>query len=164
MQLNPQAKEKLEKALIRKGMRSTRQREQVFAVIYESDDHPAADVVYSRVKEIMPSISLATVYNCLETLTECDLIRQVNFEREPSRYCYTKEHCKHHAHFHCKNTGKVFDVDLPNAFIESLSQYLPQGFQIEKVDLTLSGSCCENQEDYAQDAVYYSREFTSPTI
>lgn len=157
MQLNPQAKEKLESALIRKGMRSTRQREQVFAVIFESDDHPAADVVYSRVKENMPSISLATVYNCLETLAECELIRQVNFEREPSRYCYTKDHCMHHAHFHCRNTGKVIDVDLPDSFIESLSQYLPQGFQIDKIDLTLSGSCCSKQEDSLKDTVHLSR-------
>ena len=157
MQLNPQAKEKLETALSRKGMRPTRQREQVFAVIYESDDHPSADVVYSRVKELMPSISLATVYNCLETLTDCDLIRQVNFEREPSRYCYSKEHCKHHAHFHCKNTGKVIDVDLPNEFIESLSQYLPQGFQIDKIDLTLSGSCCGIPQDPVERTPSFTR-------
>lgn len=150
MQLQTEAKEKLETALARKGLRSTKQREHVFAVILESNDHPAADAVYARVKEISPSISLATVYNCLETLSECGLIRQVNFEREPSRYCFANDHRKHHAHFHCAETGKVIDVDLPNQFIESLSQYLPDGFNIDKIDLTLSGSCGCNDNEHQE--------------
>ena len=141
MQLEPQAKEKLDSALARKGLRSTRQREQVYAVVLESCDHPSADGIYSRVKAECPGISLATVYNCLETLVECELVRQVNFERESSRFCQAKDHCKHHAHFHCQETGKVIDVDLPEDFIENLSQYLPEGYAIDKIDLTLSGHC-----------------------
>jgi len=143
MQLEPQAKEKLDSALARKGLRSTRQREQVYAVVLDSIDHPPADLVYARVKSDCPGISLATVYNCLETLVECDLVRQVNFERAPSRFCQSKDHCKHHAHFHCQETGKVIDVDLPSDFIENLSQYLPEGYIIEKIDLTLSGHGCQ---------------------
>ena len=94
------------------------------------------------VKAECPGISMATVYNCLETLVECELIRQVNFEREPSRFCQAKDKNIHHAHFHCQDTGKVIDVDLPVVFIENLSQYLPEGYSIDKVDLTLSGRCC----------------------
>ncbi|MCG8526364.1 MAG: transcriptional repressor [Opitutales bacterium] len=148
IELDPIAKEKLERALARKGLRSTRQREQVFAVVYGSDDHPAADVVYQRVKNSVPGISLATVYNCLETLSDCELIRQVNFEREPSRFCLNKEHSLHHAHFHCRDSGKVIDVDLPNDFIENLSQFLPGGYRIDKIDLTLSGTSAENQRKF----------------
>lgn len=146
MQLETHAKEKLERALERKGLRATRQREQVFSVVLASDDHPSADLVYARVKESCPTISLATVYNCLETLVDCDLIRQVNFEREPSRFCRAKDDSRHHAHFHCQETGKVIDVHLPNAFIENLSQFLPKGYSIEKIDLTLSGRCCEPRD------------------
>jgi Fur family transcriptional regulator, peroxide stress response regulator len=134
------AKENLDAALAKKGLRSTRQREQVFAALLESEDHPSADILYERVKRKMPSISLATVYNCLETLSECDLIRQINFERAPSRFCFASDQHRHHAHFHCRTTGKVIDVDLPASFIENLSQFLPEGFRIDKVDLTLCGS------------------------
>ena len=141
MQLEAQAKEKLEKALAGKGLRSTRQREQVFAVVLDSDDHPTADLVYTRVREQVNGISLATVYNCLETLVDCDLLRQVHFEREPSRYCYAKDHRKHHAHFHCQETGRVVDIDLPPDFVGVLSKYLPDGYSVEKIELTLSGYC-----------------------
>jgi Fur family transcriptional regulator, peroxide stress response regulator len=147
MQLDPKEKEKLESALAMKGLRSTRQREQVFAVVLASRDHPSADLIYQRVRASMPTISLATVYNCLETLAECDLIRQIHFERAPSRYCFAKERNKHHAHFHCQETGKVFDLDLPDGFIEDLSLMLPEGFRIEKIDLTVSGACSVCRED-----------------
>ena len=40
-----------------------------------------------RSKERMPSISLATVYNCLEVLVGHELVKQVNFDRSPTRYC-----------------------------------------------------------------------------
>jgi Fur family transcriptional regulator, peroxide stress response regulator len=139
MQLEHPEQKTLESALARKGLRSTRQREQVYAVVLESEDHPSADLVYSRVKMQCPSISMATVYNCLDTLVECELIRQVNFEREPSRFCRAKDDSKHHAHFHCQDTGKVIDVHLPSEFIENLSQFLPPGYEIDKIDLTLSG-------------------------
>ena len=37
----------------------------------------------------MPTISMATVYNCLETLVTCGLVKQVNIEREPTRTART---------------------------------------------------------------------------
>ena len=62
-----------------------------------------------RVKNRMPSISLATVYNCLETLTGCGLVKTVNHDREPSRYCPNLEE---HAHLFCETCGGVADVPL----------------------------------------------------
>ncbi|HAV12834.1 MAG TPA: transcriptional repressor, partial [Opitutae bacterium] len=96
MNLAPEYKARLDKALEHSGQRSTKQREHIFSVLLEKRDHPTADEVYARAKSDMPTISLATVYNCLETLVETSLIRQVNFEREPTRYC---PNLTQHAHF-----------------------------------------------------------------
>ena len=61
------------------GQRMTKQRRLVFDVVKElSPTHPTASTVYERAKFLMPSISLATVYNVLETLTEAGIITQVN--------------------------------------------------------------------------------------
>ncbi|NBX60826.1 MAG: transcriptional repressor, partial [Opitutaceae bacterium] len=92
----------LTKRLIDSGLRPTAQREVVFKVILEKRDHPTADEIFARVKSQMPTISLATVYNCLETLVQCQLIRQVNLERAPTRYC---PNLHQHAHFHDETTG-----------------------------------------------------------
>ena len=71
----------------------------------------------------MPTISLATVYNCLETLAETKLIRQVNFEREPTRYC---PNLTKHAHFYCRESGEIVDVDLSDQLLDELMKVYPQ--------------------------------------
>ena len=137
MQLTPHYKELLDNAMERSGQRSTKQREHIFALILEKRDHPTADEIYARAKSDMPTISLATVYNCLEALSESKLIRQVNFEREPTRYC---PNLKPHAHFHCQDSGEVIDVDLPEPAIEQLKQALPKGFSASHIEITFNGT------------------------
>ena len=91
------------------GFRFTPQRREVFDALMAKRDHPTAVEVFMRVKERMPSISLATVYNCLETLTECNLVKHVNLDRAPSRYCANLEP---HGHFFCTECDAVHDVPL----------------------------------------------------
>jgi Fur family peroxide stress response transcriptional regulator len=127
----------LEQHLANSGLRSTPQREVVFQVIMEKRDHPTADEIYARVKSRLPSISLATVYNCLETLVSCGLVRQVNLERAPTRYC---PNLHQHAHFHDENTGKIHDIEVPADVMTRLRALLPAGFQASAVELSFRGS------------------------
>ena len=136
MQLNAEYKTLLENALGRSGLRATKQREQVFTVLLNKRDHPTAEEIYARARREMPSISLATVYNCLETLTESGLIRAVNFEREPTRYC---PNLTQHAHFYCKATGEVIDIELNENILSELKAALPQGYRAEHIDIAFNG-------------------------
>ena len=130
------AKVALDTALAQHGLRSTRQREHVFGVLLNKRDHPTADEVYARSKAGMDSISLATVYNCLETLVGCGLVRAVNYERESTRYC---PNLHEHAHFQDKKTGRVYDVDLPPDLMHQLKELLPKDFQAESIELYFHG-------------------------
>ena len=136
MNLSSRNKSHLDNALQSNGLRSTRQREVVYGVILGERDHPTADEIYSRAKQAMPSISLATVYNCLETLVECGLVRQVNFERESTRFC---PNLSEHAHFYCRETGRVYDIPLSHATVKELSHALPNEFEMETFELTFRG-------------------------
>jgi Fur family peroxide stress response transcriptional regulator len=118
-------------------VRPTPQREVVLKVILAKRDHPTADEIFARVKAQMPTISLATVYNCLETLVQCGLIRQVNLERAPTRYC---PNLSEHAHFHDDTTGQVHDIKLPAETMSRLRELLPPGFDASTVELTFRGS------------------------
>ena len=136
MQLSPEHKKLLDEAMERSGQRSTKQREHIFALLLEKRDHPTADEIYVRAKSDMPSISLATVYNCLDALTESRLIRQVNFEREPTRYC---PNLKQHAHFHCQDSGEVIDIDLSETTMDQLLKALPEEFSVSHIEITYNG-------------------------
>ena len=130
----------LSQRLAHSGLRSTPQREVVYSVLLTKRDHPTADEVYVRVKSELPTISLATVYNCLETLVQCDLVRAVNFERGPTRYC---PNLRPHAHFHDEQTGRTHDIDLPPAVLANLNDLLPHGFDAKSVEITFRGKASE---------------------
>ncbi len=126
----------LSQRLATSGLRATPQREVVYSVLLRKRDHPTADEVFARVKSEMPTISLATVYNCLETLVQCDLVRAVNFERGPTRYC---PNLHPHAHFHDERTGQTHDVDLPPALLEKVKAILPAGYDASSVEIIFRG-------------------------
>jgi Fur family peroxide stress response transcriptional regulator len=124
----------LDAQLARGGLRFTPQREQVYAVLLQKQDHPTAEQVFIRAKRGMPEISMATVYNCLDALVKCRLARQVTLERGAARFCPNmREHC----HFYCDSCDRVFDVDLP----AGVGIGLPKGFRAERYDIAIHGRC-----------------------
>ncbi|WP_227021309.1 Fur family transcriptional regulator [Oceaniferula marina] len=118
------------------GLRMTRQRSVVYEILMDHRDHPTAGEVFERAKRKMPSISLATVYNCLEALVQHGAVKQVNFERESSRYC---PNLTEHGHFHDEESGLIIDVPLKQGVTLSDLLELPEGAQIENLEITLRG-------------------------
>jgi Fur family transcriptional regulator, peroxide stress response regulator len=127
----------LNQRLADSGLRSTPQREMVYQVLLERRDHPTADELFARVKGKLPTISLATVYNCLDALVQRGLVRQVNYERESSRYCCN---LREHAHFFDSKTGRIIDVDLPPEYVDHLKNILPPGFVVHGIELGFRGT------------------------
>jgi len=135
--LSEEARRLLEQTLSAHGLRATRQREHVFGVLLGKRDHPTADEVYARARAGMDGISLATVYNCLETLVDCGLVRAVNWEREPTRFC---PNLTEHAHFQDRRSGRVYDVELPPDVMARLRSVLPAGFEADSIELHFHGT------------------------
>src|SRR5262249_36228267 len=114
-------------------------REHVYDVLLRKRDHPTAEEVFLRAKSDLPEISMATVYNCLDALVKCGLVRQVTVERGAARVCPDMgEHC----HFYCDQCESVFDIDLPP--VPGLA--LPRGFEAQRYDIAIHGRCpaCSN--------------------
>lgn len=131
------ARDELGERLATAGLRYTSQRCCVYEVLRQGSDHPTADEVFTRAKRVLPEISHATVYNCLDALVACGLARKVQLERGAVRYCSNlKEHC----HYYCDSCGAIFDVVLP-ARVEKPPH--PQGFRIKHLDIAVHGVCAE---------------------
>lgn len=129
------------------GLRLTRQRKVVYEVLVdEKRDHPTATEVYERARVKMPSISLATVYNCLETLTHVGAVKQVNLDREASRYC---PNLNPHAHFYCTECNDVLDIQLANQSRAETPWELPTGIHLDQIDVTMKGLCpnCQSRQN-----------------
>ena len=125
---------------LKKGTRQTEQRKAVFEALMARADHPSAVEVFLRVKSRVPSISLATVYNCLENLTASGQVRMVNHEREPSRYC---ANLSEHAHLFCSRCGSVTDLPVHTPVPPDQIWDLPEGITISQQEVSFRGICVQ---------------------
>ncbi|MBM3839711.1 MAG: transcriptional repressor [Verrucomicrobia bacterium] len=129
----------LNERLATSGLRFTAQRQHVYDVLLQTRDHPTAEEVFIRARQTIPDISIATVYNCLDALVKCNLVRQVNVDRGATRFCPNMED---HYHFCCDDCGHVYDIDPKQ--VDGLAQIsLPKGFKLTRREISLKGLCPE---------------------
>ena len=127
----------LAKKLSESGLRLTSQREHVFHVLRAQTDHPTADEVYLRTKAEMPEISMATVYNTLDALVRCGLVKQVNVDRAATRFCCNMED---HCHFYCEECGWVHAIELSGG-IRDFPIRMPRDLSARQLDISIRGAC-----------------------
>lgn len=125
-----------------KGLSVTYQRLAVFKSLTSKSSHPTADDIYNQVKIDHPTISLATVYKTLETLSENDLISKVTPLHDLARYDGENE--SHH-HLVCIKCKKIIDIHDENLNGLSLSTQDNNGFEILDYRVQFDGICHECQ-------------------
>jgi Fe2+ or Zn2+ uptake regulation protein len=122
-----------------RGLRLTPQREVLLRVLSEAMGHPTADDMVQRVREVLPTVSHATVYRNLQELVREGLIRTlevagtaVQFEVNPDD----------HHHFVCRSCGHVWDVYLSSLDVRINRRRTElDGFQVDRRDVQLHGVC-----------------------
>ncbi len=115
--------------------RNTVQRTLVLETVRSLHNHPTADQIYEEVVERCPGISRGTVYRNLNNLAVDGEILRVQVANAPDRFDFT---VNPHAHFRCKECGRVFDLELPKS-IFTTSDF--GEFCVEDYQLVLCGSC-----------------------
>lgn len=123
------------------GIRMTRQRRAVMDAILASTDHPTAGIIYERAKQQEPGISLATIYNCLETMSKAGVINHLRFDNGPSRFC---PNFVPHVHVLDDSNNKVIDVHLKPGLCPEDIFDLPEGVVINSMEACLRGSIPDN--------------------
>jgi Fe2+ or Zn2+ uptake regulation protein len=125
------------------GRRSTRQREEIYAYLLRSEDHPTAEQVFEAVRKSIPNLSLATVYNALEALADAGLVMKLPSSEGSIRYDGRAEG---HYHLRCLRSGAVADLSTPYVpdLIESLDPGLAhrlgrRGFRVTGYRLEVVG-------------------------
>jgi Fe2+ or Zn2+ uptake regulation protein len=116
----------------------TRQREVVLRVIRDANAHLTANDVFAAAKQLLPSISFATVYNSLRYLKEAGHIAEIKFGDGASRF----DRMTHrHDHAICTSCGKLVDIemDVPEDIVKRAAKY--SKFKPESIEFTLRGKC-----------------------
>lgn len=63
--------------LEKKQLRCTKQREMIYEALASTRCHPTAEELFAAVRTKEPGLSLATIYNTLDALTECGMVRRI---------------------------------------------------------------------------------------
>jgi Fur family iron response transcriptional regulator len=117
------------------GIQPTAQRLAICQYVLCQADHPTAEQVKQWVDGHFPKISLATVYNTLNTLAQAGLLRELRLsDRDSAVY---DANVSEHFHFVDESTGKIWDL-TPDAI--DVRPQLGEGFQVRHVDVVLRGS------------------------
>jgi Fe2+ or Zn2+ uptake regulation protein len=134
---------RLRTALEAKGQRFTEQRAAVYRYLHHTDQHPSADDVFTSVRDVIPDISLATVYKSLETLVSCGLASKLTYGDGSARYDGRTDP---HPHARCLSCGKVRDLPghLDVGSVTGIGD-IP-GFSVEGYRVEVIGICeaCQN--------------------
>ncbi|NLY90478.1 MAG: transcriptional repressor [Firmicutes bacterium] len=91
------------------GVRPTHQRIEIMKYLKEHRVHPTAEMIYSQLKEAIPTFSKTTVYNTLKLLEEKGVISALATDEDQVRY---EANMTPHGHFKCVKCGALFDLNL----------------------------------------------------
>ncbi|MEJ2547387.1 MAG: transcriptional repressor [Gemmatimonadota bacterium] len=128
----------LRDTLLTAGHRCTPQREAVWEVLSGMRTHPTAEEIFRTVRRRVPAISLATVYNALESFESAGVCQKLTQGEGAARYDIRTD--AHH-HLQCVDCGRLFDVSGP-----PLSDWLAaidtgDEFELLGGQLVLEGRC-----------------------
>lgn len=91
-----------------KHLKLTPQRIAVYKYLKSTKEHPSAEAIYNALQEDYPTMSLATVYKALKTLSEVGLIQELNVGEGNFRYDGSTHA---HSHIKCSVCNRVDDVE-----------------------------------------------------
>ncbi|WP_319476627.1 transcriptional repressor [Marispirochaeta aestuarii] len=129
-------------------MRTTIQRKVILEQLHTHTDHPGADTIYSEVRQILPRISLGTVYRNLDVLANKGIIQRLEVGGDHAHF---DPNPAIHPHFFCTHCRQVSDLKWKNgtspAWTEIIDSESLKSVNIDGGTLVLEGVCAECSAD-----------------
>lgn len=121
------------------GLRPTRQRRAVAAVMDGLDDFRSAQEVHDALRHAGETVGLSTVYRTLQAMAEAgelDVLRA-----ETGETVYRRCSATHHHHLVCRSCGRTVEVEVPAVEKWTRSVAAAHGFRDASHTLEVFGTC-----------------------
>ena len=121
------------------GLRATPQRIAICDLLMSSDQHPTANDIFDRLKPDFPSLSLATVYNTLDTLVGVGLVNAIGSIGDDR--VHFDGNLSPHINLACTKCQKI--IDTHSDCVDELDAEIIKnsGFEINGSRILYFGTC-----------------------
>jgi Fur family peroxide stress response transcriptional regulator len=128
------------------GFKITPQRIAVYKTLIETNEHPSAEMVFQKVKRVIPNISLDTVNRTLLTLSEIGVAFVVEGSGDSKRF---DGNLKTHQHFRCIKCKRIFDFHYNPFDNIKVPKDITERFTVLRKTVYLEGICdlCKKPAD-----------------
>jgi len=116
------------------GLRPTRQRMALGSLLFGGGArHLTAEMLYEEATLAKIPVSLATVYNTLNQLTNAGLLRQVSIDGTKT---YFDTNVTAHHHYYLENSHELVDIPDSHLVLSKLPD-VPEGYEIVRMDVVV---------------------------
>ena len=116
------------------GLRPTRQRLALGALLFESGDrHVTAELLHAEAVAVGHHVSLATVYNTLHQFKRAGLLRELAINGSKA---YFDTNTSNHNHFFIESDGKLHDIPGDAIKVDGVPSP-PEGMRISHIDVVV---------------------------
>lgn len=120
--------------LKRAGLRPTRQRLSLGALLFDGRDrHVTAEMLHEQAIRAHIPVSLATIYNTLHQFTRAGLLREVAVDGAKS---YFDTNTRDHHHFYVEDQSRLIDIEGASIAVTGLPE-APHGMEITHIDVVV---------------------------
>ena len=121
--------------LAKRNIAPSHQRVAILKYLADNQCHPTVEKIYRALRDQIPTLSKATVYNTLNVFVDAKLVRVLSIEENETRYDIVMEN---HGHFKCESCGRIFNfaVDIDRFVSDELRE-----FRINAKNVYFNGVC-----------------------
>lgn len=123
------------------GMRATRQRAAISALLENLDDFRSAQELHDELRRRGEGIGLTTVYRTLQTMAASGLVDTLRTDTGESVYRRCSDH--HHHHLVCRQCGSTVEVQGRQVEAWAADVALEHGFSDVSHTIEIFGTCAE---------------------